>query len=60
MIELIRRPNGATLEPDETPEVVEEEFLHDAEAGETLPADVIAIERWLTEGGRVLPGEFDQ
>lgn len=33
---------------------------HDIETAETLPPDVIAIERWLTEGGRVLPDEFDQ
>lgn len=33
---------------------------HDTETAETLPLDVIAIERWLTEGGRVLPCEFDQ
>lgn len=33
---------------------------HDIETVETLPLDFIAIERWLTEGGRVLAGEFDQ
>ncbi len=33
---------------------------HDIETVDTLPLDVIAIERWVAEGGRVLPEEFDQ
>lgn len=57
MIELTRRTPGVMIEPDGD---LEDETLHDATTVETLPPDVIAIERWLTEGGRVLPDEFDQ
>ncbi len=59
MIEVAGKTRGVTLDAD-TAEDRDDEAAPDTETVETLSAETIAIERWLTEGGRALAGKFDQ